>query len=248
MNIAHLFRYPFKGLSGESLQSIALTAGETIPLDRKYALAHQTTVFDPYNPKHLPKTDFVMLMKNEKLAALSTTFQHGELIIEKPNEFLISVNLDNADGRKSLETFFKDYLGDEIRGQPRIVEAPNHSFSDVAAKVLSFVNLNSVRDVEQKMGATIHPLRFRANVYFEGLPAWEELTWENKTFQIGSARFKWLKNTTRCLATNVNPETAERDLEIPQALLKHYGHNYLGFYLQVIDSGTIGIGSQLNIL
>ncbi|MEY3220581.1 MAG: putative sulfurase C-terminal domain [Pseudomonadota bacterium] len=248
MTITHLFRYPFKGLSGEFLQNISLTAGETIPLDRKYALAHQTTVFDPNNPKHLPKTDFVMLMKNEKLAALSTRFQQGELIIEKPNDFLISAHLENIDERRRLERFFKDYLGDEIRGEPRIVEANNHSFSDVAAKVLSFVNLNSIKDLEQKMNATIHPLRFRANVYFEGLSAWEELHWENKTFQIGSARFKWLKNTTRCLATNVNPETAERDLEIPQALLKHYGHNCLGFYLQVIDGGTIGIGNQLTIL
>jgi uncharacterized protein YcbX len=108
--------------------------------------------------------------------------------------------------------------------------------------------LNSVRDLEQKMGATIHPLRFRANVYFEGLPAWEELTWENKEFQIGSARFKFIKNTTRCLATNVNPETAERDLEIPQALLKHYNHNILGCYLQVIENGTIGVGSVIEPL
>jgi len=247
MIITHLFRYPFKGLSPEALQRVDLMAGETIPFDRKYALAHQTTLFDPYNPKHLPKTDFVMLMKNEKLAELSTKFQDGQLIINKPDEFLIVANLDDENGRKSLETFFKEYLGDEIRGEPRVVEALNHSFSDVAAKVLSFINLNSVRDLEQKMGAMIHPLRFRANVYFEGLPAWEELKWENKEFQIGSARFKFIKNTTRCLATNVNPETAERDLEIPQALLKYYNHNILGCYLQVIENGTLGVGSVIEV-
>lgn len=248
MIITHLFRYPFKGLSPEPLQQIELKAKETIPLDRKYALAHQTTLFDPHNPKHLPKTDFVMLMKNDKLAALSTSFQNNQLYIKKSNQLLLIANLEDENGRKSLETFFKNYLGDDIRGQPKVVKAENHSFSDVAAKVLSFVNLNSVRDLEQKMGATIHPLRFRSNVYFEGAPAWEELTWQNKIFQIGTAHFKFIKNTTRCLATNVNPQTAERDLDIPQALLKHYNHNVLGCYLQVIKDGAISVGSVIKPL
>lgn len=48
-----------------------------------------------------------------------------------------------------------------------------------------------------------------------------------------------MKAITRCAATNVNPETAERDLKILHALVKNYQHNYLGIYLEVLSSGEI---------
>ena len=36
------------------------------------------------------------------------------------------------------------------------------------------INLATVRDVERIVGAPVDPLRFRANLYFEGAEAWAE--------------------------------------------------------------------------
>ena len=42
--------------------------------DRRLAIAHGTTRFEPARPGWLPKTDFFKLMRNRKLAQLGTGF------------------------------------------------------------------------------------------------------------------------------------------------------------------------------
>lgn len=247
--ITHLYRYPVKGLSAQTLEHVTLTAGEAIPFDRKFALALSTTDFDPKCPKHLPKTKFLMLMKNERLAALNTVFdedtQKLEIYLEGAKQ--VEGYLNRQVDYLGIEQFFANYLANEIQGTPRLVQATGHMFSDVDAKVLSFINLASIRDLETVLNTSIDPLRFRANVYFDNLPAWEELTWENQTVTIGTAKFAFLKPTQRCAATNVNPTTAMRDLNLPNTLVKTYGHPYMGVYLKVIEGGKITTGQNFNV-
>ena len=59
-------------------------------------------------------------------------------------------------------------------GRRRCCRPPGHSFSDVADKVVSIINLASVAALENAIGAPVHPLRFRGNLYVEGWPAWHE--------------------------------------------------------------------------
>ncbi|RKZ42683.1 MAG: MOSC domain-containing protein [Gammaproteobacteria bacterium] len=244
--ITHLYRYPIKGMSPEILQRTFLKVGETIPLDRCFALAHGTTEFNPEAPQHLSKTHFLMLMKNERLAALNTIYNDstGILQIFQNDQQIACGNLKNIEGQKQIEKFFAHYLGDEIRGTPKLVQAPSHSFSDVDAKVLSCINLASVRELEKVLGTKLHPLRFRANVYFEGASPWEELDWVAKEFRLGTAKVRGVKRIQRCAATNVNPQTAKRDLKIPRTLLDTYGHPDLGIYMEVVSDGEIAVGDK----
>jgi uncharacterized protein YcbX len=241
-----LYRYPIKGLSPEALTQVKLSTGQPFPFDREYALALHDTVFDPNNPQYLSKTRFLMLMKNERLAALNTHFdtENHHFTIQQAGKTLLTADLRTSVGKAEVEQFFVTYMGDEIKGTPRVVHAPNFSFSDVAAKVISCINLESLRDLERTLGTSIHPLRFRANVYFEGIPAWEELSWIGKEFMLGTAKVRVMKGITRCAATNVNPETAQRDLQIPNALVKNYKHNFLGVYLEVLTSGELYLNSS----
>jgi len=247
--ITHLYRYPIKGMSPEVLQLISLQAGKTIPYDRRFALSHETTEFNPEAPKHLYKTHFLMLMKNERLAALQTVFDHNThlLHIYRDGKEVIKGDLQKTEGRQTIEQFYADYLGEEIQGTPKLVEAPGHSFSDVDAKVLSCINLATVRDFEKTLGTKVHPLRFRANVYFDGTPAWDELDWLEKEFRLGTAKVRGVRLIRRCAATNVNPETAARDLEIPRSLFDTYGHPYLGIYVKVIEDGEIAVNNHFEV-
>ncbi len=52
----------------------------------------------------------------------------------------------------------------------------------------------------------------------------------------------------RCAATNVNPQTAERDLTLPRDLLESYGHADCGVYLRVINGGQLGPGMAIGPL
>jgi len=76
-------------------------------------------------------------------------------------------------GRHGIESFFAQFCADELRGPPKVLHAPGHSFSDVARKVVSIINLASVSALETAIGAPVNPLRFRGNVYVEGWPAWQ---------------------------------------------------------------------------
>ena len=54
-----------------------------------------------------------------------------------------------------------------LRGAPRVLHADGHSFSDLARKVVSIINLASIAAVEDMVGAPVNPLRFRGNLYGE---------------------------------------------------------------------------------
>jgi uncharacterized protein YcbX len=162
-------------------------------------------------------------------------------------ENVIRASLRTAAGRAAVEAFFAGYCADELRGPPKILHGGGHSFSDVAKKVVSFINLASVAAIADMVGAPVEPLRFRGNVYVEGWPAWSELDLVGRTLTIGTARLKIVKRIVRCAATNVDPSTGLRDLEIPHTLLRHLGHADCGIYAEVIDGGEITPGDQIKI-
>ena len=58
-------------------------------------------------------------------------------------------------------------------------------------------------------------------------------------------RAKVVKRIVRCAATNVDPETGIRDLEIPKTLMKTFGHQDLGVYLDVVTPGLIATGNTI---
>jgi len=247
--IQSIYRYPIKGLSPEPLPRAALTPGQTIPGDRLYAIENGPSGFDPASPTYLSKTHFLMLMKNERLASLRTAFDqasHVLTIMDGPHER--RGDLRTAAGRAAIETFFAAYCSDELRGPPKILHADGHSFSDVARKVVSIINLASVAAVETMVDAPVNPLRFRGNVYVEGLTAWSEFDLVDKTLSIGDARLKIVKRIVRCAATNVDPDTGLRDLELPKSLLRHLGHADCGVYAEVVHSGEIATGDNIEIL
>jgi len=247
--IAGLYRYPVKGLSPERLESVTLSPGATFPLDRAWAIENGPAPFDPAAPKYLPKARFLMLMRNERLAALDTRLDDATttLTIRRDGRIVATGRLDTADGRAAIEAFFDDYERDELRGPAKVLHAPGFSFSDVAAKVVSLINLDSVRDLCARIGADIHPLRFRGNLLVEGLPAWSELDLEGRRITVGGVVFKGHKRIVRCAATNVNPDTAARDMEIPRALDHAFGHSDCGLYLRVVEGGEIRLGDALSV-
>ncbi|MGQ0675542.1 MAG: MOSC domain-containing protein [Rhodospirillales bacterium] len=242
-----IYRYPVKGLSAQKLDRVRVRAGEMLPFDRAFALALGAGAFDPAFPRHMPKTNFLMLLRDEKLAALEASFEPDSqtLAIVRNGRKVASGKLDDAMGRAVIEQFFAAYMGAAARGQPKLVSAPNHNFSDVDAKALSLINLASVKDLERVTAAPVHPLRFRANVYFAGAPAWAENAWPGKEIAIGKLRLGVIKRIQRCAATHVNPETAARDMNVVRALQRGFGHADMGIYARVLDDGEIARGDAL---
>ena len=245
--VAQIHRYPVKGLSPEALSHASVSPGEGLPGDRRFALHVGTTPFDAEAPSWMPKTNFLMLMRDERLAKLRTRFDDATnvLTIERDGKRVARGDLGDPNGRMVIEQFFAAYMGGEIRRSPRVVSARAHMFSDVAAKVVSIIGLASVRDLERVVRSRVDPLRFRANLYVEDLPAWEEFAWVGREIRIGAVRAKVTKRIVRCAATNVDPQTGARDLNIPLTIERAYGHADCGVYAQILTPGEIGPGDPI---
>ena len=247
--ITQIRRHPVKGLNAEPLARVALTPGEGIPHDRRFALAHGSTRFDTQAPEWRPKTQFLMLMRDEKLAQLRIAFddETGELAVNRAGKQVVRAKATEPLGRTLIEQFFAGFMGTAARGAPRLLEAPGHAFTDVPEKCLSLINLASVRDLERVMREPVDPLRFRANIYFEGAPAWAEFNWVGKEIAIGAARLQVTARIDRCAATNVNPKTAIRDMNVVKALQRGFGHIDMGVYAGVVTGGDIATGDRITV-
>jgi uncharacterized protein YcbX len=247
--IAGLYRYPVKGLTPEPLERVSLATGQTLPADRRYAIENGPSGFDPAAPAWRPKTQYLMLMRDERLATLRSRFDEATnlLTISRGGEVVARGDLETARGRATIESYFARDFERELQGPPKVLSGGGHSFSDVARKVVSIINLGSLAAIESMVGATVDPLRFRANLYVRGWPAWHELTLVDQTLAVGDARLKVVKRIKRCAATNVDPQTGARDLEIPATLMRHLGHNDCGIYAEVIAPGTIGVGDRIEL-
>ena len=252
--VVAIYRYPVKGLSAEKMDRVVLTPGECLPHDRRFAIALGSTRFDPERPEWLPKTHFIMLMRDEKLAQLQTHFdaESAVLAITKTDRVLMHARMTDPEGCKLVGEFFTNFLGNSVDGPLRVVSASGHAFADARRKpnattdkYVSLINCSSIAALERAMGAVIDPIRFRANIYFDGAPAWSEHDWINGEISLGAVRLRVISPITRCAATQVNPATAERDLDIVGALGRAFGHTNMGVYAEVMVGGEIAVDDAL---
>ncbi|NNF79228.1 MAG: MOSC domain-containing protein [Rhizobiales bacterium] len=247
--IAELYTYPVKGLTGARHDQIALTAADCLPYDRAWAIEAGSRKFDPANPSYFPKANFLMLMRDEKLAALDTNFdaESKVLTVFRGGKQVARGCLEDKLGCQLLEQFFAAYAKESLHGgAPKIVSADNHSFSDIPNKWVSIINLASVKDLERVARKPVHPLRFRGNIYLEGLDAWDEFNWLDRTLTIGGAPvLEVTERIKRCAAINVDPETGARDLSLPRTLDIGFGHQDCGIYARVVADGQIAVGDEV---
>ena len=250
MRIEYLYRYPVKGLTAEAMETTEVEPGRCIPWDRAFALAQGDSGFDPEAPAWLMKDNFMCLKRNAKAAALFSFFdpRRGMLAIRAPDGSAVVENALTAEGRERIGAFLVDYMGEEARGTPRFHHVPGHSFCDQRKQVVSLINLASLRDFEAKIGARRHRRRFRANIWFSGAPAWAERSWIGQQIQVGGAVLRVSRPINRCPATQVNPETAERDVDPMAELRELYGHIELGVHAEVVEGGRFGVGDAIELL
>jgi len=242
-------RYAVKGLSGESLAETVLAPGEGIADDRRFALAPAASQFDRGNPEWMPKRNFLQLMRDERLALLESRFdaESGVLTILRGGRQVARGDITQLLGRSLIEQFLQAFMPSGPRGNPHIVEVPGQMLSDVQDKFVSILNLASVKDIERVARSPVNPDRFRANLHLDGLPAWAEMSWVGREIAIGDARLEVVEVTGRCAATEVNPESGERDLHMLNLLQQGFGHTKCGVYARVVAGGAIAKGDTVQI-
>jgi GntR family transcriptional regulator/MocR family aminotransferase len=246
VSVSKIYRYPIKGLSAQPLSRVILETDKPFPHDRIFALARPGAPIDRDDPKWAKKGLFVMLMLDENLARVNTSLdlESMRLTVRQGNQQIASAQLSDAADRSKIEEFFWQLLP-TLRTAPALVRSAGGHFMDKPDNVISLINLATVRSLEEQWGVEIDPLRFRANIYIDGAKPWEEFDWVGSEIRIGGTVFAVDRKNGRCGATNVNPATGRRDLDIPSSLRAAFGHKNLGVYLIVRDGGEIAIGDSV---
>lgn len=251
--VAGLWHYPVKGLSGQALDEVALSAGTGFPDDRVFAFARARGAYDAADPKPLQKSEFHMLARDAVLAKLNSHYAQGVLTLDAGKD-RAAFDLATPEGRAGAEHFVAAHLrlGEEDR--PRLAVGGPHRFTDVSVvspammNAVSLISLSTVRALGQRVGAELDPMRFRGNITFDGFGPNAELEWEGQMLGVGTARLRGIYRTERCAATTVNPATAVRDVMVPARLMDIYGHADLGIYAEVVEPGTVRPGDTLELL
>jgi len=252
-----IYRYPIKGLSPQPVPGVEIEEGKPFPFDRVFALVRPGAPIDSESPRWAKKGLFLMLMLEEALATVQTYVDAETLRLtvlsappsEDPSrrrEPLLRADLATREGREAVEAFF-GRLVPALKAAPRLVRSTDGHFMDKPDNVLSCINLATVRSLEAEWGRPVNPLRFRANFYIEGASPWEEFDWIGSDIMLGDVLFRVDRRNGRCGATNVNPVTAERDMDIPGSLRKRFGHKDLGVYLVARSSGKVVVGDDVGV-
>lgn len=248
--LAGIFRHPVKGFTPEPLTSVALAPGKGFPGDRIYAVEKGPAGFDRAQPAFIPKNRFTVLAQIPKVAAVKTRYHDDSGVLEAsaPGAAPFYGALADEPGRDAFAAWLGEILGDEAEGPLKVLSAPESwRFTDHPLGQVSIINLASVADLSRRMGRELDPLRFRANLYVEGWPAWAEHSWVGRRLMLGWAEAEVFKPIVRCAATEVNPETAVRDAEIPKALFDAFGDMHCGIYVRITKPGTLSLGDACTI-
>ena len=247
ITIAQIYRYPVKGFSPQPLDAVTLLAGRVMPDDRRFAVAHGASAFDIHAPEWQSKRHFLTLMLHERLATLETDYDSdtGILVIRRDGKQVARGQVTTPLGKDLINQFLAAYFKDESNGMPRVVEAPDIAFTDVPDPFVSIINLASVRDIERVARQPVDPKRFRGNILVDGAPAWSEHDWVGRTLTVGGTRLHVAEVTGRCAATMVNPDSADRDLNVPKVLRAGFGHGDCGVYAKVMADGPIAVGDEI---
>ena len=247
--IAALYRHPVKGFTPEPLERATLSAGQAFPGDRLRAVEIGPSGFDPAAPAPVSKMRFAVLARLPEIARVRTRWDEATdaLTVSAPEAPDLVVRLGEPGDERRLEAWLTDFLGEEATAPLRLLDGRGHRFMDDPKGAVSVLNLASVRDLERRMGVAVDPLRFRANVWVEGWPAWVENDWIGRDMALGKARLTVVKPIVRCVATHVDPATGTRDIDVLSALHDLYGHRWCGLYLSVGTGGALAPGDRAEL-
>ncbi len=244
--VAQIWRHPIKSHGREALDTVVLTAGQTMPWDRTWAVTHQKSAAD--GTAWAPCANFSISSRAPQLQAITARMDEtsGTVCLTHPDRPELCFDPDK-DVARFLD-WVSPLMPNDRAGSAGIVRVPGRGMTDTDYPSVSLINLSSSRAVGQQLGQEISALRWRGNFLLDGLQPWQEFAWIGKRVRIGSAELEVRERIKRCKATMANPATGIRDAETLAALQTGWQHTEFGVYAEVVRSGVIQIGDRLEVL
>ena len=250
MQVTALYRHPIKSHGREAVDAVALTAGQTMPWDRHWAVTHDATKFDPATPQWAHCRNFMLGSRTPSLAAITAKLNEATATVTlmHPDLAELTIQPDQAEDVARFLTWVAPLCPEGRVAAADIVKAPGRGMTDSALPSISLMSETSQQAVAEKLGAPLEHGRWRGNIWFDGAPAWEELDWIGRDIKIGTAMLAIREPCKRCNLTNTNPATGIRDMDTLGVLNRDFGHQNFGVYAEVTSGGTLHIGDKVQLI
>lgn len=243
--LAHIWRHPVKSHGREELSQVTLKAGQTMPWDRTWAVAHEGARID--GSEWAPCANFSRGSKAPQLMAINCKLNETTETVTLTHPDREEVTLHPERDSAALIDWVRPLMPEDRAQSSRVVRVEGRGMTDTPFPSISIANTATHQAVEDQLGQRLAPTRWRANLWLDGLGPWAEFDWLGKTLRIGEVDFAIEERITRCLATTANPQTGERDADTLGAL-KTWDHQDFGVYAVVKTSGTIHCGDKAELL
>ncbi len=243
--VSALWRHPIKAHGREALQNVTLAKGQTMPWDRRWAVAHALAKSD--GSEWAPSVNYSRGSKLPGLMAINARSDEvtGRVTLSHPD--LPDLTFDPDRDEALFLEWITPIMPPERTQSARIHRVPGRGMTDTDFPSISLINLASHVEVAAKLAQDISPLRWRCNIHIEGLEPWEEDHWIGKTVQVGKVEFNIREPILRCMATAANPETGLRDADTLGTLKANWSHQNFGVYAEVTGAGEITIGDKVEV-
>jgi uncharacterized protein YcbX len=103
-----------------------------------------------------------------------------------------------------------------------------------------------VREVEQLVGRSLDPLRWRPNLYVTAAGPIDHGELVGKHVSVGGALLSVVKPIGRCVTPSYDQESGESDRAVMRAVAQHR-ENYMGVYCEVERGGNVRVGDALEL-
>ncbi len=248
MRVARIRRYPVKGFRGHDLDSATFEAGRGIPFDRHLALL--LPPLPDVASSDRGTLPYLYLSRNPELARFSVDWDgRDKFSFRSPDGERLVIDTRLPSDLECFNRALARWFSGREGGAPQISLArPDGGYWDFTDTGVSIINLATVREIARTAGRAIDPLRFRGNLYIDGLPAWREFDLIGRRIGAGSAEFDVLRGIRRCNATSIDPDGEAVDFNMPLHLRTAYGHIYCGVYARVKTGGIARSGDDLRLL
>ena len=244
--LAHIWRHPIKAHGVEALETVALITGQTMPWDRRWAVAHELSKAD--GSEWISCGNFSRGAKCPSLMAIMAKLDEAAEILTLTHPDLPEITIKPDTDSDAFLNWVRPIMPADKTASARIIRAATQGMTDSAFASISLNNLASNRAIGEKIGMDLSPMRWRGNLWFDGLEPWEEFDWVGKRVRIGAVEIDIKERITRCMATTVNPETGKRDAATLDALQDNWDHKQFGVYGVVVTSGRIALGDGIEVL
>ena len=255
--ITSIHNCPVKSISFQNIEKCKINKNVGIEGDRVFAFSQnlnldQSVDFEKNPETRKGKWNKIVTLKNTPVFnKYNFLHQDNKLTLTLNNKKIITVNINETNERDYLVRKLIELEG-SLKYDIRLMRNDEYPFYDTSISnksmfrnSISLLNINSIKDFENKIDQKIEKSIFRGNLYFDGVEAWEERNWIGKTIKINDVLFKVEKNIPRCVAINLKRETDDNSFNLLKTLKQTYDHYDMGVYLTPENDGEINIGVKI---